>query len=152
MSLLFFQKLAEERIAEALKNGELDAPSYKGKPLQLEEKNPFMPEELRLAYKILKNAGFLPKEVELMKEIKRIEELLEGETQDAYLKIRKLNAYIFKLNQIRKTSIQVEQIYYNKIAQRIKLAKEEKKTGSKEINWSKLQIQLYVSAISPKRR
>jgi len=87
-----------------------------------------------------------------MKEIKRIEELLEGETQDAYLKIRKLNAYIFKLNQIRKTSIQVEQIYYNKIAQRIKLAKEEKKTGSKEINWSKLQIQLYVSAISPKRR
>jgi len=46
MSLLFFQKLAEERIAEALKNGELDAPSYKGKPLQLEEKNPFMPEEL----------------------------------------------------------------------------------------------------------
>ncbi len=152
MSLLVFQKIAEERIREALENGELEAPSCKGKPLELEE-DPFVPEDLRLVYKILKNAGFLPKEVELMKEIKRIEELLEEDTKDAYLRVRKLNALIFKLNQMRKVPLNIEKSeYYSKIAERIRLAKEEKKKETKEINWTKLQVSLYISSISPRKR
>ncbi len=154
MSLLIFQRLAEERIQEAMERGEFDNNSLKGKPLDLEkEENPFVAEELRLVYKILKNAGFLPKEVELMKEIKKIEELLDGDTQDAYLRVRKLNALVFKLNQMRKVPLNFEKSpYYGKIAEKIKLAKEEKKKTDKKINWTRLRLSLYVSAICPRKR
>ena len=152
MSLLVFQKIAEERIKEALENGELEAPSCKGKPLDLKE-DPFVPEDLRLVYKILKNAGFLPKEVELMKEIKRIEELLEKDTKEAYLRVRKLNALIFKLNQMRKVPLNLEKSeYYSKVAEKIRLAKEEKVENPGTINWSRLQVHLYISSISPRKR
>ncbi|TAK82914.1 MAG: DUF1992 domain-containing protein [Betaproteobacteria bacterium] len=55
--------LAEQRIVEAVSRGELDNLPGAGKPLVLED-DPLVPEELRLAYRILKNAGFVPREVE----------------------------------------------------------------------------------------
>jgi seryl-tRNA synthetase len=154
MSLLFFRKLAEERIREAMENGDFEDLQCKGKPLDLKE-DPFVPEELRVVYKILKNAGFLPKEVELRKEIAQLEKYLEEDTQDAYNKIKKLNALVFKLNQIRKTPFNIEDSdYYYKIVQKIKLSKDESKRFSrkKHIDWSKLQINLYISAICPRKK
>jgi len=154
VSLLFFRKLAEERIREAMENGDFEDISCKGKPLDLKE-DPFVPEELRVVYKILKNAGFLPKELELRKEIAQLEKYLEEDTQDAYNKIRKLNALIFKLNQIRKTPFNIEDNdYYYKIVQKIKLSREEREklTPKKHIDWSKLQINLYISAICPRKK
>jgi len=154
MSLLFFRKLAEERIREAMENGDFEDLQCKGKPLDLKE-DPFVPEELRVVYKILKNAGFLPKEVELRKEIAQLEKYLEEDTQDAYNKIKKLNALMFKLNQIRKTPFNIEDSdYYYKIVQKIKLSKDESKRFSrkKHIDWSKLQINLYISAICPRKK
>jgi hypothetical protein len=55
--------LAEQRLAEAVSRGELDDLPGAGKPLVLDD-DPLVPEELRLAYRILKNAGFVPPEVE----------------------------------------------------------------------------------------
>ena len=52
MSLLFFRKLAEERIREAMENGDFEDLQCKGKPLDLKE-DPFVHEELRVVYKIL---------------------------------------------------------------------------------------------------
>ena len=60
MSLLIFQRIAEERIREAMENGDFKDLEFKGKPLELKE-DPFMPEDLRVVYKVLKNAGFLPR-------------------------------------------------------------------------------------------
>ena len=65
--LLGFEKIVEERIRNAQKMGEFDDLPGSGKPLVFEQDN-LVPEELRLAYKILKNAGFLPLEIELKKE------------------------------------------------------------------------------------
>jgi hypothetical protein len=151
MSLLIFQRIAEERIREAMENGDFKDLEFKGKPLELKE-DPFMPEDLRVVYKVLKNAGFLPKEVELRKEISRLEEMLEDEVAGAYSKVRKLNALIFHLNQIRRTPLNIQDEYYSKIAQKIKLAREEKKKESSKINWSRLQTFLYISALRPRRR
>jgi len=61
--------LAEQRIAEAVSRGELDELPGAGRPLELDD-DKLIPEDLRLAYRILKNAGFVPPEVkklELMK-------------------------------------------------------------------------------------
>ncbi|HEX6413120.1 MAG TPA: DnaJ family domain-containing protein [Burkholderiales bacterium] len=58
--------IAEQRIAEAIANGDFDDLPGSGKPLELDDDS-LLPEELRLAYRILKNAGFVPPEIESLK-------------------------------------------------------------------------------------
>jgi hypothetical protein len=65
MSVL--DSLAEQKIAEAVSRGELDDLPGAGQPLDLDE-DPLVPEELRLAYRILRNAGFVPAEVQSLKD------------------------------------------------------------------------------------
>ena len=56
--------LAERRIEEAIARGEFDELPGAGRPLELDDVDPLLPEELRLAYRILKNAGFSPAEID----------------------------------------------------------------------------------------
>ncbi len=63
-----FSRIVEERIAEAQKAGLFDDLLGEGKPLEFEDYT-FVPEDLRVAFHILKNAKVLPPEVELLKEI-----------------------------------------------------------------------------------
>ena len=49
--------LAERKIAAAIERGEFDDLPGAGQPLDLDDLDPLMPEELRMAYRILKNAG-----------------------------------------------------------------------------------------------
>lgn len=55
-----FLNIAEEKIRQAIRNGDLDNIPGKGKPLQLEDLS-MVPPELRMSYKILKNAGMIPR-------------------------------------------------------------------------------------------
>lgn len=70
-----FLNIAEEKIRQAIRNGDLDHIPGKGKPLQLEDLS-MVPTELRMSYKILKNAGMIPPEMELQKDILKIEDLI----------------------------------------------------------------------------
>src|SRR5439155_2728353 len=54
-----WNRVTEQRIEEALENGELDVPALHGKPLDLTE-NPYVPEDQRLAFKLLKDNGLSP--------------------------------------------------------------------------------------------
>ena len=54
--------IAERRIGEAVANGELDNLPGAGKPLALDD-DALVPEEWRMAHRILKNAGYAPEEV-----------------------------------------------------------------------------------------
>ena len=116
-----FEKIVEERILKAQKMGEFENLPGAGKPLVFED-NRFISEELRLAYKILKNADCLPVEIELKKEIKQTQDLLAGmqETSKKYRTLRKLNFLIMKLNSIRDTSIahEMPQVYTEKLIER----------------------------------
>ncbi|MDT8900809.1 DUF1992 domain-containing protein [Anaeroselena agilis] len=67
--------LAEQRILAALENGEFDNLPGKGKPLP-PENLAFVPSDRRAAYKILRNAGQLPVEMDLKKEITALEQSL----------------------------------------------------------------------------
>jgi hypothetical protein len=75
-----FSRLAERRIREAIAQGEFDNLPGAGKPLDLEEYFS-TPEDLRLAFSILKNANCAPAEVELLKEISRLAQVV-AETSD----------------------------------------------------------------------
>ena len=68
-----FQKSVEEKIQEAIKNGVFDNLPGKGKPLDLRDYFR-APVEKRLTLHLLKNAGFLPPEIEIKKEIDRLKE------------------------------------------------------------------------------
>jgi hypothetical protein len=58
-----FELIAERKIAEAIARGELDDLPGAGRPLDLDD-DAMIPEELRLAHRILKNAGYVPPELE----------------------------------------------------------------------------------------
>ena len=114
------ERIAEERIREAVQRGEFENLPGRGKPLKLED-DQHIPDDLRLAYKVLKNADCLPPELELKKEIRTAEELLgslrdEGEK---YRQIKKINFLIMKLNMMRKGSVcwEEKQRYYEKICE-----------------------------------
>lgn len=58
-------------------SGEFDNLPNKGKPLNLDDMA-HIPEELRAGYTILKNAGVLPEEMELKKEIVSLQKLIDS--------------------------------------------------------------------------
>ena len=67
--------IVEARIQEAMERGELRDLPGAGKPLQLDDDSA-VPEELRTAYRLLKNAGYLPPELQLRQEVHEAEQLL----------------------------------------------------------------------------
>ncbi len=131
MSNIFeaFDKIAEKKIREAMEEGQFDDLPGKGKPLVLEDDS-HIPQDIRLAHKILKNADCLPPELELRKEILTIEELLGGlkDTKEKYRQIKKLNYLIMKLNMTRRSSLVMEknQHYFDKIVDRMGTAEKTK--------------------------
>lgn len=72
----FIQRVAEQRILEAQRAGAFDNLPGKGKPLELEDLS-WVPEDLRISYHVLKNAHVLPPEVELLKDVHILEDLLK---------------------------------------------------------------------------
>ena len=82
-----------------MRNGDFQNLPGAGKPLKADDLSR-IPEELRLAYRILKNADCLPPELDLKKEIIRAEMLLESLTDEKqrYQAIKKLNFLIMKKN------------------------------------------------------
>jgi hypothetical protein len=117
-----FDRLIEEKIREAMERGDFDNLPGSGEHLHLENDS-HLPDDLRLAYKILKNADCLPPELQLRKDIRKTEELLAGiqDTQEKYRQMKKLNFMIMKLNMMRRVSPLLEetQHYYAKVVDKI---------------------------------
>jgi len=63
--------LVERRIEAAIARGEFDSLPGAGKPLALDD-DPLVPEELRVAYRLLKNAGYVPPELGHLAEINQL--------------------------------------------------------------------------------
>lgn len=118
--MLFLERLAEQKIQAAIERGELDNLPLSGKPLGLEPRG-LVPEDLRLTYKLLKDAGFLPPEIELRKEITTLGDLLqtvhEGDEDERCRLARELNAKVLRLNLLMKRSFDREdrQVYAGKL-------------------------------------
>ncbi len=117
-----FEKIVEERIRQSQKNGDFENLPGTGEPLLLED-NRHIPEDLRLAYKILKNADCIPPELAIKKEIVCTETLLEQMPDDQlkYKTLKKLNYLIMKLNTLRKSAIAFElpQKYEERVVDRL---------------------------------
>ena len=117
--------IAERRIREAQERGEFDGLPGAGAPLDLDD-DPLVPEDLRVAYRLLRNAGFLPTELEVHRELRDIEQLLSrvegGRVPDSLVaRFSLLVARAGARNGGR--CVQVEAAYFNTVAEKLARAR-----------------------------
>jgi len=122
-------RIAEKKIQEAMKTRDFTSSKWKNKPLPLEN-DTNIPADLKMAYKILKNSGYLPPEIEEKKEVQRLEELI-ATTEDEHERLRqmkKLNVLLLKIDAKRTTPANIahQDDYYRKVVERISLAQKKK--------------------------
>lgn len=113
--------IVEKRIREAQARGEFDDLPGTGAPLDLEN-HALVPEELRAAYRVLKNSGFLPQELQERSEIGSIEQLLQH-VEDGDERVRLIARIEFLLARSaaghRRVNLAVEQAYWEQFARRL---------------------------------
>ena len=84
-----FARIAEAKIQDGIERGDFDGLPGRGKPLQLEDLS-HVPPHLRLGYKVLRNAGVAPPEVELRREVYRLDrQIAATQDPDALAELRK---------------------------------------------------------------
>jgi hypothetical protein len=114
--------IAERKIREAMERGEFDGLPGKGKPLDLSDE-PLVPEELRVAYKVLRNAGYLPPELELHNEIVRLKDLIDAivDEGERRARVRELNVKLLRFNLLKKRPLNLEGVpeYRNRVVDRL---------------------------------
>lgn len=122
--------IAEQKIAQAMKENDFTPSAWKNKPLPLDDDR-FVPEDLKMAYKILKNSGYLPPEVEDRKEVKRLEDLI-ADTEDEHERVKqmkKLNVLLMKVEAQRSFSSNIasQDEYYRKVVEKVTVNSKVKK-------------------------
>jgi hypothetical protein len=117
----FLESLVERRISEAQERGELDDLPGAGAPLELDGDR-LVPQELRVAYRVLKNAGYVPPEVEVLRDIQELERTLAHEKvpDERARLLARLNALLLRTSiDKRRGSLRIEDAYFEKIAQKL---------------------------------
>ena len=113
--------LVERRIREAQERGEFDDLPGSGAPLALDD-DPLVPEDLRVPYRLLKNAGFIPPELEAFREIRELEQLIQVadcESERAHL-LARLNFLLTRTAAgKRRGHLRVDADYLERIAERL---------------------------------
>ena len=126
--LRIIDEVAEKAIQDAQRRGEFDNLPGMGRRLVFEDDS-MVPEDLRMAYKVLRNSGHLPREMQEEKDIERALDLL-NDCKDEQTKLRqleKLNFMIRKINMGRKRPINLErnEYYLDKVTGRVCVAGQE---------------------------
>ena len=116
-----FARIAEERIRRAIEEGVFKYLENEGKPLRFEDET-WVPEDLRMAYRVLNNAGHIPPELELKKEIMNLRSLIETIDDDAerLKKLAELNYKLLCFNMMRNRPLDLEaREYEEKVEDRL---------------------------------
>jgi hypothetical protein len=113
--------MAERHIAEAQARGDFDQLPGQGEPLDLGD-DALVPEELRAAYRMLKNAGFVPPELDGAREIREIEQLLRVADQpdDRRALLARIDFLLTRTGAgMRRGGLQIEDAYYSRLAEHL---------------------------------
>ena len=95
--------LAEERIKQAIAKGDMDDLDGKGKPLSFEDDS-MVPEDLRMAFKLLRNSGHIPKEVQSKHEIVTLEQAIAHQ-KDEVVKLKQIKKLHFLVTQLGESTL-----------------------------------------------
>ena len=120
--MLIFEKIAEERIKEWIEKEDFSKNKFFGKYVDNTEYFK-VPETLRIAFHILKNANVLPKELQLKSEIIKLRDMLEEiSDEDEFIKkLRKFQSLIAEYNIIsnKKFSVKNDEFYTKKLMKKL---------------------------------
>lgn len=125
-------RIAEKKIEQAVKDG-LDKKlgHWKNKPLP---PDPFrnVPDDRRMAYRILKNAGYVPEEISIQREINQIEDFLRDcvDEKERVRNLKKIDFLRFKMERQtgKKFNLSPDSPYYERVVDRVAVGR---KPGSK---------------------
>lgn len=125
--LSIIQTIAERKIQQAMAEGTLaDLSHWKDKPLP-PDNMANVPDDLRMAYRLLKNAGYVPEEVALHQEITHLEQLLETCTdeKEKVRQVKKIGCLKTKLECRMGRAIELgeEGPYYTRVVDRLSTPK-----------------------------
>jgi hypothetical protein len=114
-----FELIAEQRIAEAIARGEFDHLPGSGRPIELDD-DALVAQELRVAYRLLRNAGYVPDEVRLLAELKSAEQLLARAVDDdeRAAASARLQYLLGRLGASRLLTLQSESRYFERLVSR----------------------------------
>lgn len=116
--MLTLDLLAEQHIREAQARGEFNDLPGAGAPLALDD-DALVPEDLRAAYRMLKNAGYVPPELEAHCEIRELEQVLQAVEDDGRRStlLSRIN-FLLTRNATgkRRGDLRIESAYFEKIA------------------------------------
>ena len=118
-------QIVERKIAEAVERGDFDDLPGAGRPLEIEE-DLLVPAELRVAYRLLKNAGYVPDEVKLFAEIRSAEQLLmkAGNDEERVAASARVRLLLERMGAGRAMAMQVQSQYYEQLVERLARASE----------------------------
>lgn len=111
----------EQRIGEAQARGDFDDLPGMGAPLELEDDR-LVPEDLRVAHRVLQNAGCVPPEVEALRDLRALEQALEEpNTPDERRRLlARMNAVLMRTPLgSRCNGLRIEEAYFRKIAEKL---------------------------------
>jgi hypothetical protein len=115
-------RIAEQKIQEAIERGELDNLPSAGRRLVLDD-DATVPPELRAGYRILKNAGFVPAELALTRELGAARQLVEAALTSSARRsaYRRLEAVKLRLEASRGRPLSpvLEEAYYRRLVARL---------------------------------
>lgn len=112
--------MAERRIRDAQQQGVFEDLPGKGAPLKLDD-DAMVPEELRAAYRILKNSGYVPPEVEALRDLKEVERMLENTRDDSerHALIGKFNVLLARADALRGRNLAIDNDYFQRVAEKL---------------------------------
>ncbi|WP_434148250.1 DUF1992 domain-containing protein [Methylocaldum gracile subsp. desertum] len=120
-TLAFLDRIAEEKIREAIARGDLNDLPGAGKPVPDEEELALVPADLRMAYRVLKNAGYVPEEVRLRREIEDVGRLIElcDDSSAQYREgLNRLHLLVQRLGEMRRGNLALHDRYYKQVAEK----------------------------------
>ena len=118
-SLDLVDAIAERRIREAIERRELDGLPGAGRPLRLDD-DAHVPAELRAGYRLLKNAGFVPPELQLRREITEAEALIAAaaEPGERRRSLRRLEMLRLRLTALGRGDLRLDEAYFQDVCRR----------------------------------
>ncbi|MCL2789568.1 MAG: DUF1992 domain-containing protein [Desulfobulbus sp.] len=127
--LSIIQTIAERKIQQAMTDGTIpDLSHWKNKPLPPDDMA-HVPEDLRMAYRLLKNGGYVPEEVALQQEINRVEQLLAtcADEREKVRQLRRISCLKTKLGSRhgRPMDLGEDTPYYNRVVDRLSTPKKD---------------------------
>ena len=113
-------QIVERKIAEAVERGDFDDLPGAGRPLEIEE-DLLVPAELRVAYRLLKNAGYVPDEVRLFAELRSAEQLLmqASAEEERVAATARLRVLLERLGSGRAMPMQAQADYFERLVERL---------------------------------